>query len=169
MARDFEDIHGLDDLSDRELRDLIRARLREHAGIDVDDIAVRVEDGAVVLEGRVGTDGERRIAEHVITDVLGLATVRNNLVVDAIRRAESPAAIDDHLAEEERTDGLLLGDRPVSHSPEAEHLEEDLDGRLFGTNDVGRSIADGTSWNPPESPTPEGLEGTAGGEGGEDH
>lgn len=170
MARDYEDINNLDDLSDSEIRDLVRAHLREHTGVDPDDITVSVRDGAAILEGRVGTDAERRIAEHVITDVVGLAMVHNNLVVDAIRRAESPAAIDDHLVEEERTEGLALGDRPLSHSPEAEHLDEDLDARLFGTSDVGKSIAEGTAWIPPESPTQEGLEGTGGGaSSGEDH
>ncbi len=170
MARDFEDINDLDDLNDGELRELVRAYLRAHTGVDPDDISVRVADGTVTLEGRVGTDGERRVAEHVLTDVVGLAAVRNNLVVDPIRRAESPAAIDHHLVEDERTEGLALGDRPVGLSPEAEHLEEDLDARLFGTSDIGKSIADGTAWIPPESPTQEGLDGTGGGSSsGEDH
>lgn len=170
MARDFENTHDLDDLDDGELRELVRTHLRSHTGIDPDDITVRVVDGAAILEGRVGTDAERRIAEHVLTDVVGLASVENNLLVDPIRRAESPIAIDDHLAEEERTNGLALGDRPASLSPEAEHLEEDLDAQLYGTTDVGKSIQDGTAWVPPESPTQEGLEGTGGGPTpGEDH
>ena len=165
MARDFENLNDLEDLNDGELRDLVRAHLRDHSGIDPDDIAVRVQDGEVVIEGRVGTDGERRIAEHVLTDVVGLASVRNNLVVDPIRRAESPMDMEEHLAEEDRTEGLLLGDRPVALSPEAEHLEEDLDAQLSGTTDVGKSITDGTAWIPPESPTQEGIDGGA----GEDH
>jgi hypothetical protein len=169
MARDYENLNDLEDLDDRELRDLVRAHLRDHNGIDPDDITVRVADGAVVLEGRVGTDAERRIAEHVLTDVVGLASVQNNLVVDAIRRAESPVAMDDHLAEENRTEGLMLGDRAVPLSPEAEHLADDVDSELSGTTDVGKSISDGAPWIPPESPTQEGLEGTGGGVSGEDH
>jgi hypothetical protein len=165
MARDFENLHDLEDLNDNELRDLVRSHLRDHNGIDPDDITVRVSDGAVVLEGRVGTDGERRIAEHVLTDVVGIASVQNNLVVDPIRRAESPVAMDDHLAEEDRTGGLLLGDRAVPLSPEAEHLADDVDAELSGTTDVGKSIVDGTPWIPPESPTQEGIEGSS----GEDH
>ena len=165
MARDFENLHDLEDLNDGELRDLVRSHLRDHNGIDPDDITVRVADGAVILEGRVGTDGERRIAEHVLTDVVGIASVQNNLVVDAIRRAESPVAMDDHLAEEDRTGGLLLGDRAVPLSPEAEHLADDEDAELSGTTDVGKSIVEGTPWIPPESPTQEGIEGSS----GEDH
>lgn len=169
MARDFENTHDLEALDDRELRDVVREHLRSHQGIDADYITVLVADGHVVLEGRVGTDYERRVAEHVLTDVLGLASVKNNLVVQAIHRAESPMAIDEHLAEEERTEGLLFGDRPVPISPEAEHGEEDLDARLWGTSDVGKAIADGTAWIPPELPTQEGIEGTGGGTPGEDH
>src|SRR3982750_4753557 len=97
MPRDFENIHNTDDLNDRELRDLVRSHLAAHNGIDVDYITVRVDDGTVVLEGRVGTAYARRVAEHVLTDVIGLTAVRNDLVVQAIHRAESSMDIDDHL------------------------------------------------------------------------
>ena len=170
MAADFENIHDIEDLDDRELRDVVGSHLRAHHGIDADYITVLVENGTVVLEGRVGTDYERRVAGHVLTDVLGIAQVRNDLVVQSIHRAESPEDMEDHLVEEERTEGLLLGDRAVPMSPETELNEEDLDARLFGTSDVGRAIADGTSWIPPELPTQEGLEGTGGDTvAGEDH
>jgi len=159
MARDFEDLDDLDDLSDGELRNLVRDRLAEHRGLDIADITVTVHDRVVALDGRVGTEGERRVAERVVTDLVGITTVRNNLVVDELRRAESPEAVDDHLADEDEHAGLLLGDRPVPLSPEAEHLEEDLDSRLFGTTDVGSAIQNGTAWIPPTSPTQEGIEG----------
>src|SRR4051812_35737503 len=133
MPRDFENIHNTDDLSDRELRDLVRSHLAAHNGIDPDYITVRVDDGTVVLEGRVGTDYERRVAEHVLTDVIGLVDVRNDLVVQSIHRVESATDIDDHLNEDERVEGLLLGDRPVPLNPESETAEEDLDARLWGT------------------------------------
>lgn len=159
MAHDFENIDDLDDLSDAELRSLVRDRLAEHRGLDLRDITVQVHDGVVELSGRVGTEGERRVAERVVTDTIGLPSVRNDIVVDSLRRAESPEAADDALADEEEHAGLLLGDRPVSLSPEAEHLEEDLDGRLFGTSDVGSAIQNGTAWIPPTAPTQEGIEG----------
>jgi hypothetical protein len=160
MAHDFENTDDVGDLSDRELRDLVRARLAEHRGLDVNDIEVQVQDGVVRLGGRVGTEAERRVAEHVVTDVIGITSVENQVLVDPLRRAESPEAVDDHLADEEDRAGLLLGDRPVPLSPEADHLEEDLDSRLFGTSDVQNAIERGTAWIPPESPTPEGLSGT---------
>jgi hypothetical protein len=162
MARehDFENIDDVDDLDDGELRRLVRDRLAEHRGLDAADITVTVHDRVVALDGRVGTEGERRVAERVVTDLVGLADVKNNLVVDSLRRAESPEAVDDHLADEAEHSGLLLGDRPVPLSPEAEHLEEDLDSRLFGTTDVGNAIQNGTAWIPPTSPTQEGVEGS---------
>jgi hypothetical protein len=166
---DFENIHDLDDLNDVELRDVIRSHLRAHNGLDADYITIKVNDGAVMLEGRVGTDSERRVAEHVLTDTLGIVAVENHLVVQAMHRAESPLDAEEHLVEEERTEGLLLGDRAVPFSAENEELEEDLDSRLYGTSDVGKAIADGTPWIPPESPTQEGLEGTDAGASGEDH
>jgi hypothetical protein len=160
MARDYEDIQNLDQLDDREIRDLVRERLAEHNGLDIDDILVQVEKGAITLSGRVGTVGERRIAEHILTDVLGIEEFTNDLVIDPLRRAESPIDIDDHLADEDRSAGLLLGDRAVPLSPEAEHLADDAETDLAGTTDVQDAIEGAKSWNPPESPTPEGLSGT---------
>lgn len=167
MARDFENLHGLDDLSDDELRELVRQHLAANNMVDLDELTVCIEGSGVVLGGRVGTDEERQVAEHIITDVLGIRACRNEIFVDPARRALSPEAVDEHLADEDRREGLLLGDRPVGLSPEAEHLEEDLDAELYGTTDVQDAIQDATAWIPPESPTPEGL--SERGEFGEDH
>lgn len=158
MAHDFEDIHDLDDLNDDELHALVRTHLAAEEALDEREIRVRVEDGFVTLTGTVGTEAEQRIAEHVVTDVIGIEQYENLLAVDPARRAISPVAMDEHLAEEEATEGLLLGDRAVPLSPEAEHLQEDLDARLYGTTDVGEAIEEGTAWIPPESPTPEGRD-----------
>ena len=121
----------------------------------------------VVLSGRVGTEGERRIADHILTDVLGIQDFTNELVIDPIRRAESPMDIDEHLADEDRDAGLLLGDRPVPLSPEAEHLA-DRPGRRSGRHDgrAGRRSSAPATWNPPEGPTPEGHVGHGRGAGG---
>lgn len=168
MARDFEDINDLDDLSDDELRGVVREHLQENNAVDIDDITVRVENGTVVLGGRVGTDGEKLIAEHVVTDVLGAASVRNEIFVDPSRRATSPMAIDEHLVDEDQREGLLLGDRALPIEPESESVMDDVDHQLYGTTDVGHAIADGTAWIPPESPTPEGFLNDRN-ETGEDH
>jgi hypothetical protein len=160
VAQDYEDIRDTGDLSDGELRALVRDRLDEQLAFDPDDVEIAVRGGVVRLSGRVGTEEELRIVEHVVTDVVGLTNVKNELVVDAIRRAESPLAIDEHLADEEAHEGLLLGDRPRNEDPEAEHLQENIRAELFGTTDVQQSIEGAIPWIPPESPTPEGLSGT---------
>lgn len=170
MARDFEDVNDIDDLSDDELRGLVREHLAADTALDIDDLTIRAREGHVILEGRVGTDEERRIAEHIVTDVLGIEDYENNIFVDPVRRAISPEAADDNLAEEEAVEGRLLGDRPVGMSPETESVGEDLDAQLYGTTDVGHAIEEGTSWIPPEAPTPEGYPGQdERGEFGEDH
>jgi hypothetical protein len=158
MARDFDDLHDIDNLSDRELRDLVREHLAASTALDLDDITVRVENGCVVLEGRVGDAGEDQVAEHVLTDVLGISNFQNNLVVDQVRRAESPIEIDDHLADEDAHEGLLLGDRPVSLTDESAHLADKApDEEQHGTTNVQKAIENAEGWIPPESPTPEGM------------
>jgi hypothetical protein len=160
VAQDYEDLSDTGDLNDGELRALVRDRLDEQLAFDPDDISIAVRDGVVMLSGRVGTEEEFRIIERVVTDEVGLTRLVNNLVVDPIRRAESPEAIDDHLVDEQRHEGLLLGDTPRPESPESEHLRENIRAELFGTTDVQASIEGAIPWVPPDSPTPEGLSGT---------
>jgi hypothetical protein len=170
MARDFEDVNDIDDLDDDELRGMVREHLAADSALDIDDLTINVEDGHVILDGRVGTDEERRIAEHIVTDVLGVEDYENNIFVDPVRRATSPEAADDNLADEDATEGRLLGDRPVSLSPEVEDRLEDEDAQLYGTTDLSHAMEEGTSWIPPEAPTPEGFPGQdERGELGEDH
>jgi len=158
MQHDFDNTDEIRDLDDQELRRLVRERLADDSAIDADDLLVEVSDGRVRLSGRVGTDGERRIADHILSDSIGLTDYENEVVVDPIRRAESPEAIDDHLANEEMQEGRLLGNRPPQSSDEAEHLTEDLDTELFGTSDATEATESGAPWNPPTGPTPEGMD-----------
>jgi hypothetical protein len=158
MARDYEDIHDLDSLNDEELRELVRERLADNGGVDVDNVTVRVRDGVVHLLGRVGTAEEVRVSEHVLTDVLGISRYENELVVDALRRSEAEEAADDEVEHDRQAD--ILGDAPKSLSPEAEGLEEDLEAELYGTHAVMDAIANGESYSPPDRATPEGFMGT---------
>ena len=158
MARDYEDIFRLEDLNDDDLRALVRDQLAGYETVDADNILVTATNGEVVLAGRVGTEEERRIAERILADVIGLTRYRNDLVVDEIRRDEEPEAIDDHLAGSRERTGEPIGRRPENVDDEAEHLEEDLDARMYGTHDVQSAIERGTAWNPPDEPTPEGFE-----------
>ena len=167
MARDFEDIHDLDDLSDAELRELVRQHLAANNTVDLDDLTVTVEQGVVMLEGRVGTDEERQVAEHVVADVLGIERFENRIFVDPLRRAVTSEDIDEHLVQEDREEGLMLGDKPAPLETTVEYAEENEEAQQFGTSDVTKSIEEGATWIPPESPTPEGL--SERGEFGEDH
>lgn len=160
MEKDYEDIRDIDHLSDNELRALIRDTFDRQLLFDPDDVDVHVHDHIVRLSGRVGTEEELRIAERVVTDMVGVKNIHNNILVDPIRRAESPEAIDEHLVEENLREGLLLGDRVRSEDPEAQHLHEDIRAELFGTSDVHEAIEGGIPWNPPDGPTPEGFEGS---------
>jgi hypothetical protein len=159
MADDFDNSDEIQNLSDDELKRYILDEFRSRKAFDVNDIGVEVNDGAVRLTGRVGTEEELRIIDHVITDVISARNVTNEIVIDEIRRAESPEAIDEHIADEEEHGGLLLGDVPRPISPEADHLADIADDGSVGTHDVQESIESAEPWIPPESPTPEGLGG----------
>jgi len=160
VADDYDNTDEIANLSDDELLELVRSELRAQNAFDSNDVAVRVRNGAVTVAGRVGTEEERRIIDHVLTDVIGLSQVDNQLVVDELRRATSPEAIDEHLVDEEEHAGLLLGDSPLPYSPEAQHLADlaptEDDG---GTHDILEAIENAEPWIPPESPTPEGIGG----------
>lgn len=157
MADDYDNTDEIENLTDDELRTLVRSELRSQKAFDADDITVDVHDGHVSVSGRVGTEVELRIVDHVLTDVIGLSDAENLLVVDEIRRAESPEAIDEHLADEDAHSGLLLGDKAGEQDDEAEHILLDRNSNLSGTHDVGEAIEEAEPWIPPESPTPEGL------------
>ncbi len=160
MGRDYENIYDPGELSDEELIAIVHEELAARDAIDADSILVTAEKGEVRLSGRVGTEAERRIADRVLSDVIGLHAYQNDLVVDAIRRDQEPEAIDDHLAEGTSGSGAPLGTGPDDeYGSEAEHLEEDLNARLYGSPDSQTSTQRGTPWIPPESPTAEGVDG----------
>lgn len=168
MADDFDNSDEIQNLSDAELKRYILDELRSQKAFDVNDIGVDVNDGAVTLTGRVGTEEELRIIDHVMTDVISVRNVQNDLVIDEIRRAESPEPIDEHIADEEEHGGLLLGDVPRPLSPEADHLADMSEDGSVGTHDIQQSIESAEPWIPPESPTPEGLGGQEQGKFGTD-
>src|SRR6185503_8516637 len=159
MADDFDNSDEIQNLSDDELKRYVLDVLASEKAFDVNDITVDVKGGAVRLSGRVGTEEELRIIDHVLTDVIAVRTLDNEIFVDEIRRAQSPEAIDEHLADEEEHAGLMLGDVPRPFSPEAEHLADRAADDVGGTYDVQDAIEGAEPWIPPESPTPEGVSG----------
>ena len=165
MANDYSNLHDPSELDDTELRDLVREQLAEQQGLDIDDITVRASDGHVTLSGRVGTDGELRVADHVLSDVLGLTEYTNDIFVDPIRRAESPLDMDEHLDDEEARSGTLLGDIAVPLTDESAHLADMVNDDEAGTADYQKVMEDGMTWNPPTGPTPEGMDADMGDRG----
>jgi len=158
MARDYENLDDIDEMDDDELRELVRERLDNVGGLDAENVTVRAENGIVHLMGRVGTEAERRIAEHAVTDILGISRVENELVVDELRRSENPDDPEEAEELEEEESGMVGWSPPEPYEDTAAHLEEDLDARLYGTADVQEAIGEGTAYEPPDGPTPEGPE-----------
>jgi hypothetical protein len=156
MAHDYEGIYDLESMDDGEIRDLIEQELSESPDIDPDDVAVRVVEGRVTLEGRVGTEAEYQAAEHVVTDLIGIKDLQNDLVIDELRRgAQSEAA--DYAAGDRAGRGDAGSDGAADRTSDtASHLMKDTAGDQFGTSDVSEAISEGLSYNPPDNPVQEG-------------
>lgn len=155
MAHDYEDALNPDQMTDADVRDLVRQRLDEAEEFDVDAVDIEVADGHIRVEGRVGTDGEHQHVEQVLSS-LGLAHYENNVVVDRLTRAERDEAADmARLEDAAATAGM--GESSGSTSDTAEHLRPDESAEAYGTRDVKEAVEEGRSYNPPEGPFPEGV------------
>ena len=158
MAHDYEDLHDIDGLSDAELRDLVREQLDDQPAFDASDLTVHARSGHVTLSGSVGTDEERRIAEHVLTDVLGVTSYAVDLVLDPTRAAADASGFHER-EEEPGNDGRSL-DVEVSLDGVSEHRAGQVAADLEGTSDYESVMENGATWTPPDSPTPEGMGGS---------
>jgi hypothetical protein len=154
MARDYGDVHDIDSLPDDELRALLLERIGEGAGTALDGLSVHVVDGSVHLEGRVGTEGELRQIEHIVTDVLGVRDLTSGVVVDELARQQQPDSADDAAAAAAEAEPML-GEGGERTSDEAAHLEESARD-LHGTRDPAEAVERGFSYTPPEAPLQEG-------------
>jgi hypothetical protein len=67
--------------SDDRIREEVCERLSWNDEVDATDIAVRVQDAEVTLEGSVETRRMKRIAEDLVDEVLGVRDVHNTLRV----------------------------------------------------------------------------------------
>ena len=142
MADDYDNTDDIQNMSDGELRAYILAALASQKTIDFTDVTVNVNDGKVRLDGRVGTEEELRIIDHIVTDLTGLTEIDNEMVVDELMRAQSPEATENDILEEGLADITLLEDEDAG-----------------GTHDILAAIEEGEPWIPPEGPTPEGVSG----------
>ncbi|HEX2168349.1 MAG TPA: BON domain-containing protein, partial [Longimicrobiales bacterium] len=93
MAEDYEDFYDIESMTDEEIQALVREQLEEHPDIDAARLDFLVSDGRVQMSGRIGTEAELQIIEHVVTDVIGLK-VDNDLVIDELVRQQQPEGAD---------------------------------------------------------------------------
>lgn len=157
MAHDYENIHDIGSMDDGEIQALIEQELGENPDIDPADVDVRVASGRVTLEGRVGTEGEYQAIEHVVTDLLGIKDVSNEMVIDELRRGEQSEAAD-YAAGDRSARGDAGSDGASDRTSDtAQHLMSDTAGEQFGTSDVSEAISEGLSYNPPDNPPQEGT------------
>lgn len=152
MASDYEDFYDIESMTDEEVQELVREQLSEHPDIDADRLDLNVTDGQVSLSGRVGTEAELQIIEHVLTDVVGVR-VQNDLVIDELVRQEQSEAADDV---RRGADGSAHGGADRTEDS-AEHLMSDTAAEQYGTDDMGEAIERGYSYNPPDTPVQEGT------------
>lgn len=154
MAEDYEDFYDIESMTDEELEALVRQRIDDQADVDPNGLEVGVTEGAVTVGGRVGTEAEFQIIEHLLTDVLGLADVTNDLVVDELTRTEQADAAD---VANTRVYGGGSGHGGADRTEDtAEHMLDDTAAEQYGTDDMGEAIERGYSYNPPETPVQEG-------------
>lgn len=154
MATDYENVHHIEDMDDEEIRDLILQELEQIPEVDVELLDVEVTDGKVTVSGRVGTEEEIQAVEQLVSDVLGIADLTSDMVVDELVRGErSEDTVEARVEDEEVQDQLGEPQGDQVHSTESsDHLQEDLVGDAYGTHDVQDAIEKGQSYEPPDRP-----------------
>jgi len=156
MATRETEPYDLESMDDAEIRDLILQELEEQLSIEAGAVEVEVEGGKVMLSGRVGTENELESIERVILDRIGVEDLENGMVVDELVRREKSEAADEAAVEGDQLEGKrrVRGD---ATEPSAEHLVEDVEGDLYGTEDLQKAIEQGESYSPPDRPHDEGT------------
>jgi hypothetical protein len=156
MAGDFEDIYDVENMTDEEIGQLVRDELSEYPDLDASGLEVAVQDGRVLVAGRVGTESEVQLIQQVLVDVIGLPAVANEVIVDTLTRVEQPEAADEANA---ALYSSPRGQRGGANRTEdtAAHLLDDTGAEQYGTNDMGEAIERGYSYNPPATPIQEGT------------
>lgn len=158
MARDYEDIFDIEGMDEGDLKRLVREVLREYRTIDPVDINVHVQGTKVILAGRVGTDAEKRIAERIVGDRIGITNLESQLVVDPLVRSLNPEAADESVAFEEENETTVSNQTLPQRSDTDRAMATDPEAEYTGTTDRQQAIEDGVPWIPPETPTPEGTD-----------
>jgi osmotically-inducible protein OsmY len=66
-------------ISDLALSDHIRSALHQNSQFNDQDINISVDEGWVLLEGKVGQEADRRLVQLCVENILGVYGVTNNL------------------------------------------------------------------------------------------
>jgi hypothetical protein len=156
MAKGHDDVYDVRSMEDDELRSLVEELLADEPSIDADGIEVSVRAGTVLVRGRLGTEDEIDAVERIILDRLGVDNLENELVVDELVRRTLSEAADDAAIEEDRG-AYARPSRGERTDPEADHLLDDVEGELYGTEDMQKAIEQGESYTPPDAPRQEGT------------
>lgn len=157
MTRDYEGAINLDQMPEEDVCELVRERLAEGEAFDADNVEVSVSEGRLVVDGRVGTEGERQYVDQVLSG-LGAQDFDNNVVVDELRRGERSEAAD--LANvEDAAAQAPLGESARSTTDTADHRVEEESAELYGTQDMKKAIEEGDTYVPPSGPVQEGVRG----------
>lgn len=151
MARDYEDLYDIEELSDEELTDLVTEQFESDPELDAEHVSVTAEAGLVRVAGRVGTEAEIQRIEEILDEELGLPDYDSEVVLDELARGELPEDAD-AAAEELSESGDVSSDGDDRTDDAAEHLMDDPDGDLYGTQDVSRAVERGETYSPPERP-----------------
>ncbi|CAN5764668.1 hypothetical protein BH23GEM9_BH23GEM9_35540 [soil metagenome] len=155
MAGDHEDFYDLENMTDAELVHHVREQLAERPDIETEQLEIKASRGQLTIGGRIGTEAEYQVVERVLTDVIGIEIVNNEMIVDPLTRTEQSGAADEANA---RIYGSPRGQRGGADRTEdtAAHLLDDTAAEQYGTSDVGEAVERGYSYNPPDGPIQEG-------------
>jgi hypothetical protein len=161
VADDYEGIYDTDGMDDAELAELVRDRIGEHVGLDPAAIDVTARNGAVRVAGRVGSEAEYQAVTMVVTDLLGVERIRNELTIDRLSRTAYDEAAD---VAGTQFQADRLGRRGGADRTEdsAAHLLDDPGAEQFGTGDVGEAVERGYSYDPPRTPFQDGRDADEG-------
>jgi hypothetical protein len=122
----------LDSLSDSEVEEAVRARIREHGRIDTDELRILCRRGVAFVDGTLPSEAERQMLLHLLSDAVGLREI-----VDRVRIRE------EGLWEKRRRQRQEPGgERPAGYEPPS-------------TSDAVLSAEEGIDYEPPDEPGPE--------------
>lgn len=154
---DFEQALNLEQMTDRDVEELVHQQLDEDDSFNADTVDVTAEDGLITVSGRVGTEAERQRVDQTL-NALGATDFQNDVVVDEATRARRADAADEAHVEDAGA-RAQVGEAGKATTDTAEHLQEDPSGELYGTKDTKKAIEEGTPYTPPDRPVQEGVEG----------